>query len=107
MCASSALNKTNVTDDEARALVHDIGRETKNAAFFLSTTPSSTIDKILADIANGILDSADEILKANDLDIEYGKSKGLSAAMLDRLRLTPERIQSIAESVLLVKGLDD
>ena len=107
MCASSALNKTTVTDDEARALVHDIGRETKNAAFFLSTTPSSTIDKILADIANGILGSADDILKANDLDIEYGKSKGLSAAMLDRLRLTPERIQSIAESVLLVKDLDD
>ena len=107
MQASSASLNTDVTDEEARALVHEIGRDTKQAAFSLSTTPSSVIAKVLADIAGGILSAQDDILAANASDIEYGEHKGLSPAMLDRLRLSPERIQAIAESALLVKDLDD
>lgn len=103
----SASQTQAVTDEEARALVHEIGRDTKQAAFSLSTTPSSLIDKVLNDIAHGIISCESDILAANALDIEYGQNKGLSAAMLDRLRLTPERIKGIAESVQLVKELDD
>lgn len=107
MQPSSAPQQTAVTDEEARALVHEIGRETKQAAFTLSTTPSSLINTVLADIANNIANSERDILAANALDIEYGESKGLSPAMLDRLRLSPERIKAIVDSVLLVKDLDD
>ena len=103
----SASQTQAVTDEEARALVHEIGRDTKQAAFSLSTTPSSIINKVLDDIANGIIADEADILSANTKDIEYGEYKGLSAAMLDRLRLTPERLAAIAESVRLVKNLDD
>ena len=45
------------------------------------------------------LENADALKKANALDLAAGKEKGLDAALLDRLELTGERIQSMAEGL--------
>jgi glutamate-5-semialdehyde dehydrogenase len=47
------------------------------------------------------------LLESNAKDLETGKSLGLSDAMLDRLKLTPERIQSMAEGTRQVAALPD
>ncbi len=107
MTQSSGADRNQVADVDARALVHDIGRATKAAASGLSTAPSSIICAVLSDIATAIENSKDAILEANARDISYGEEKGLNPAMLDRLKLTPERIQAIADSVRAVRDQDD
>ncbi len=53
----------------------------------------------LREIAVAIRAGRDELQKANALDLEAGRSSGLSPAMLDRLELTDARIESMAASV--------
>jgi glutamate-5-semialdehyde dehydrogenase len=48
-----------------------------------------------------------EILAANDLDIQRGKANGLNSSLLDRLALNPERIKDIASGARQVAALDD
>ena len=65
-----------------------------------------------------ILFKADEILsrafmefskisQANQLDLQAGQEKGLDAALLDRLELTPERITAMSEGLLQIASLQD
>ncbi len=49
----------------------------------------------------------DDILASNRLDLEAAQAQGLSNAMVDRLRLTPERLSGIASGVLDIAGLPD
>jgi len=58
----------------------------------------------------GLLDTPqvqETLLEANAADLEAGQRSGLSAALLDRLRLTPERIQAMAEGTRQVADLPD
>lgn len=93
--------------EDIKTLVTKIGRDAKSAAFILSSAAPQCIDAVLDDIANLILASEAMILAENDKDIAYAREKGLSDAMIDRLRLTPERIQGIADGVRLVRALPD
>ncbi|MDN5568337.1 MAG: glutamate-5-semialdehyde dehydrogenase, partial [Paracoccus sp. (in: a-proteobacteria)] len=49
----------------------------------------------------------DKILAANEQDLQFGRDKGLSDAMMDRLRLDPARLQAIAEGLRDVAAQDD
>ena len=64
-------------------------------------------NKALGNIADDLLSKSDEILAANKLDYEEASASGMSAAMLDRLLLTAERLQSMAQDVLAVAALPD
>lgn len=57
--------------------------------------------------AAALLDRSDEIAAANAKDLAAGEEKGLSSAMLDRLKLTPERLQGIASAVLEIGQLPE
>ena len=67
-----------------------MGANAKNASVFLRTAGSKKDDALLA-IAKALREHSDEIIKANEIDIENGKNAGLTESLLDRLRLTPER----------------
>ncbi|MBT5856437.1 glutamate-5-semialdehyde dehydrogenase [bacterium] len=47
------------------------------------------------------------ILTANEKDLSYGRSAGISTALLDRLTLTPARIEGMADSLLAIRDLED
>ena len=64
-------------------------------------------DNALDAIADALVEKADEIIKANNIDIENAKNNGTRQAMIDRLMLTKERICDIAEGVRQVKSLSD
>ena len=83
-----------------------IGANAKNASVFLRTAGSKKDDALLA-IAKALREHSDEIIKANEIDIENGKNAGLTESLLDRLRLTPERINGMAEGVEQVAALAD
>ena len=68
---------------------------------------SNQKNEILLEMAENILKNRELILKANEIDIKSGKEKNLSEAMLDRLLLTPERINSMANALKEVVQLPD
>ena len=83
-----------------------MGANAKAASTFLRTAGSKKDNALLA-IAKALGDNADEIIKANQIDLENGKNAGLTDSLLDRLRLTSERINGMAEGVEQVAALAD
>lgn len=77
------------------------------AAQKLISVETTVKDAALDAIANALIARADEIIAANDKDIAAAKEKGTRQAMIDRLTLTKERIEGIAEGVRQVKALSD
>lgn len=78
----------------------------KQSAPLLARAQSSDKNQALAAIANELSARAGEVLSANAIDLENGKEK-LSTGLLDRLRLTPERITGLAKAVREVIELED
>ena len=83
-----------------------MGANAKQASVFLRTAGSKKDSALLA-IAKALRENSEKIIKANDIDIENGKSNGLTDSLLDRLRLTPERIEGMADGVEQVAALAD
>lgn len=79
----------------------------KEAAARLVSVDTVVKDNALEAIARALVDRADEIIEANNTDIENAKNNGTRQTMLDRLTLTKERIDGIAEGVRQVKTLND
>ncbi len=61
----------------------------------------------LVALAEKLIQSTNKILAANALDIENAKASGITDAMIDRLTLTPARIEAISKSVMKVVNLPD
>lgn len=87
--------------------IHEMGRQARAAALKLSQLSSETKNAILTAMAQGLRDASGEILAANAKDIAAGESKGLSSAMLDRLRLDGKRLEAIATALEHVATLPD
>ncbi|MGH1329570.1 MAG: glutamate-5-semialdehyde dehydrogenase [Paracoccaceae bacterium] len=89
------------------ALMNAIGARARAASAELAFAPSAIKQAALEAAADAIMARADEIIKANALDMDYGREKGLSAAMLDRLMLDRPRVEGIAASLRAVAGQKD
>ncbi len=83
-----------------------MGAKAKEASRFLMTAGSKK-DEALNAIAKALRENADKIIKANDIDIENGEKAGLTKSLLDRLKLTEERINGMADGVSEVASLAD
>lgn len=83
------------------------GKKAKAAAFLLSQLSSKEKNKALAIAAITLRKHSSEILKANLLDIKAAESNLLKASLIDRLRLTEDRINGIAESLEQIINLED
>lgn len=79
----------------------------REAGYKLVSADTVTKDNALEAIALALVTKADEIIAANNIDIENAKKNGTRQAMIDRLTLTKERIEGIAEGVRQVKALSD
>lgn len=79
----------------------------KTASKRMSYLSTETKNKALCNIAEDLSAKKDDILAANKLDYDTAKASGISTAMLDRLLLTEERLQAIAQDVLTVAALPD
>ena len=85
----------------------DMGERADSARFVLQTLTTKQKDDALLNIVDALKRRADEILKANAADLDEGKKKGLNSGLLDRLALSRERIDAIAEGVREVAALPD
>ena len=82
-------------------------RAAKAASKKLAYLGTDVKDRALRAIADDLVSREGEILAANQLDYAEGEKAGMSAAMLDRLLLTQERIRAIASDVQDVAALSD
>ena len=84
-----------------------IGRRARAAAAELAFAPSATKAKALMAAADAITAQAEVIIAANARDLDYGRDKGLTPAMMDRLMLDASRIEAIAAGLRAVAQQDD
>ena len=83
------------------------GKAAKAASRKLAFLSTEIKNKALLNIAESIIDKQDEILAANKIDYEEAKASGMSEAMLDRLMLSPSRLEGIAQDTKTVAALPD
>ena len=77
------------------------------AARKLAFTSTATKNRALTNIADSIVARQEEILVANRIDMEYAESSGISRIMLDRIMLSPSRLEAISGGVRKIVALPD
>ena len=87
--------------------MQDTGKRARAASRIMAKTDTATKNSALLKIADLIIESQEKLLDANALDLAAGKDNGLDAASLDRLELTPARIEAMAEGLRQVAELPD
>ena len=92
---------------DATQLIAAMGKAARIAAATLAGLSSAEKARGLEAMAAAIRDAQAAILAANATDMANGARAGLSAAMLDRLQLTPERVAAMADGVASVATLKD
>ncbi|HDR68631.1 MAG TPA: glutamate-5-semialdehyde dehydrogenase [Bacteroidaceae bacterium] len=85
----------------------DIGKMAKRAELQFAHMDTGRKNNILLSCADALESHAEQILKANAMDIEEGEKMGLKGAILDRLMLSGERIGSMAGGLREIAQLDD
>ncbi|HWK68606.1 MAG TPA: glutamate-5-semialdehyde dehydrogenase [Rhizobiaceae bacterium] len=88
-------------------LMAEIGRRARQAARPLANASTELKNAALLAMADAILRDEPAIFAANAIDMKNGEVAGLSAAVLDRLKLTEARIRDMAEGVRAIAALAD
>ena len=94
-----AKTENGVDGLDIAALMADIGARAKQASIALAIAPAAVKTQALQAAADAVWAKRLTIISANQKDLEYGRAKNLSAAMLDRLLLDEARIQGIVDGV--------
>jgi glutamate-5-semialdehyde dehydrogenase len=94
-------------DTDPDLLIQDMAQRARAASVVLARETSARKASALMSAAQAIRTAKEQILLANNLDVEAARANGLSSAMLDRLTLDSNRVADIADSVEAVAGLRD
>ena len=92
---------------DADAGVRELATAARTASRTLATATRATKDAALGAMADALVAHREEIVAANARDLERGRERGMAPGLLDRLELTTERIEAIADSLREVAGLPD
>ena len=84
-----------------------IGKNAKEVSYDLGVLSTKEKDNALLLMAEELVRSKSEILDANKVDLENAKEKGISEALLDRLALSDERIEEMANGLREIVKLQD
>ncbi|MFV1992377.1 MAG: glutamate-5-semialdehyde dehydrogenase [Acidiferrobacterales bacterium] len=89
------------------AYIASLGQRARISARHIARADSGQKNDALLAIANALVTDRKKLLSANLKDMEAGKQSGLDAALMDRLELNDERIESMAEGVQQIAALAD
>jgi glutamate-5-semialdehyde dehydrogenase len=108
----SQKQETETTEKDAppkptKEYVLDLVKKARAAAGRLAVLPTTVKDQALLAMADGLEARAEEILAANEKDLEAAKKNKEREALVDRLRLTPERIAEMATGIREIVKLPD
>ncbi|MGR3582738.1 MAG: glutamate-5-semialdehyde dehydrogenase [Pseudooceanicola nanhaiensis] len=93
--------------DNIPEVMRELGENARAAAAVLAFTPAEAKRLALEAAADAVWEKREEILAANGKDMEFGREKGLTDAMLDRLRLDEARIEGIVAGLRAVAAQTD
>ncbi|HEY1488472.1 MAG TPA: gamma-glutamyl-phosphate reductase, partial [Micromonosporaceae bacterium] len=91
----------------SEAEVRAIAVRAREAAADLGPRSRADKDAALLALATALIDATDTILAANERDLANGRQAGLGESMLDRLALTADRIEAMAQGLRDVAALPD
>ena len=101
------MNKVLQLSDSIRAWIDTSGRNARLASKEIAQASTGTKNAALEAMAQRISSDAQNILAANAKDLEAAHASGLSSALLDRLELTPDRVNAMAEGLTQISALPD
>jgi glutamate-5-semialdehyde dehydrogenase len=87
--------------------IAELGVRAKAASRVLATVSTETKDAALLAAADLLVERTDDLLAANEADVEREQAAGATAAVVDRLRLTPARVEGMAGGLRQVAVLAD
>lgn len=84
-----------------------LGQNAKKSARILNSLGQAEKNNCLKVVAEELVKNTDIILQANDIDVQKAIEKGVKSSLIDRLKLTNDRIKGMAEGIQQVISLDD
>ena len=88
-------------------MLKELGVKAKAASRVMARLSVNDKNNALLKVADALVANADEIIEANNIDIENAIKNNMSEALLDRLRLTTARFEDMAEGIRQVVALED
>ena len=101
------MNNAQAMTMDIKKYIRETGQAARAAAGLMARADSARKDRALTLIAARIRGQQAALGEANAADVEAARAKGLDAALLDRLALTGERIEAMAEGLCQIAGLAD
>jgi glutamate-5-semialdehyde dehydrogenase len=92
---------------DVKSYINDIGLAAREASRAIGRASTGQKNNALQAIAAAIVNDRETLKSANALDLQAGKNKGLDSALLDRLELTDDRINAMAEGLRQIAALPD
>ena len=84
-----------------------LGKNAKEAENTLRTISTNQKNRVLAAVADHLVESSEKLLKANAIDVSNGKKNNMPEGLIDRLLLTSDRIEGMAEGLRQLVALED
>ena len=84
-----------------------MGQKATTAKYILQAATTKQKNSALTKVAEALIANADTILAANAIDIKNGEDAGMHPGMVDRLRLTTDRIKAMSEGLMQITELED
>lgn len=100
-------NANSVSADEMKAKLLEMGECARNASRKIANASPELKNGWLTAMADALEKDAEKLIAANEVDMKNGAAKGLSSAMLDRLKLDPKRVKAMADGLRHVVTLPD
>ena len=85
----------------------ELGKKAATAKYKVQVLTTEEKNKALKIVADALIANTDFIIKENAIDLKNGEENGMHPGLIDRLRLTPERIEAMSEGILQIIDLED
>jgi glutamate-5-semialdehyde dehydrogenase len=92
---------------DIQSYMHSIGRAARSASRAMAKAETAAKNNALMTMAQAVERDMARLLDANRKDVEAARAKGLGAAMVDRLTLTPKSVSAMAEGLRQIAQLPD
>jgi glutamate-5-semialdehyde dehydrogenase len=92
---------------DIQSYMHSIGRAARSASRAMAKAQTGAKDDALLAMAQAVERDIARLLEANRKDVEAARTKGLEAAIVDRLMLTPKSVSAMAEGLRQIAQLPD
>jgi len=101
------LTRAEINTQDIAALMADMGARARAASRPLAIATTEQKNAALAAMADAIEAGCDEILASNEIDMQRAEKSDLTPAFRDRLKLTADRVQAMADGIRAIAGLTD